>query len=78
MRLAYAGEAGDTIGRLWRKLHKLEAKLGENYQRPKGMHSRTYEQIFAKIDEVKERKDAAFCLGALAILRRGGMTLDDR
>lgn len=77
MRLAYAGEAEDAVGRLWRKQRKLEAKLGENFRKPKGMHSRTYARIFAKIDDVEERKDAAFCLGALAFLRRNGMTLDD-
>lgn len=75
MRLAYAGEAEDAIGRLWRKQRKLEAKLGENHGKPKGMHSRTYQRIFAKIDEVEERKDAAFIRGALAFLGRRGITL---
>jgi hypothetical protein len=76
MRLGYCTEAQDTIGRLWRKQRKLEAKLGENYQRPKGMHARTYERIFAKIDEVEERKDTAFYLSALAFLGRRGITPD--
>jgi len=76
MRLGYSSETEDVVSRLWRKQRKLEAKLEENYRKPKGMHSRTYQRIFAKIDEVEERKDAAFCLGALAFLRRRGMTLD--
>jgi hypothetical protein len=64
MRLSYASEADDAMGRLWRKQRKLEAKLGEDYQKPKGMRPRTYEHICAQIDEVEVRKDAAFCLGA--------------
>ena len=79
MCLGYAGEAEDTIDRLWRKLRKLEAKLGENYNRPKGMHRRTYHWIFAQMEEVEERKDEAFCLGALSLLRRfsGGKYRED-
>lgn len=70
MRLAYASEADDKLSRLWRKLRKLEAKLGEDYRRPKGMRHRTYERIFAQMDEVEERKDAAFGKTALAFLGR--------
>jgi hypothetical protein len=77
LKLGYSGEAEDLIGRLWRKQRKLEAKLGEECQKPKWMRMRTYERIWEKINEVEEWKDHAFCVGALAILRRGGMTLDD-
>jgi len=38
---------------------------------------RTYERIWSKIDEIEEAKDHALCLGAMAILRRGGISLED-
>lgn len=71
MCLAYSSEAEATLDRLWRKQRKLEAKLGKDHQRPKGMHGRTYERVLVQIDEVEGRQDAAFCVGALSILRRG-------
>ena len=37
---------------------------------------RTYGRICSKIKEVEERKDHAFC-GALALLCRSGMTLEE-
>jgi hypothetical protein len=77
LRLGYSSEAEDLIGRLWRKQNKLEARLGEDCQKPKWMRTRTYESIWTKINEVEERKDHAFCVGALALLRRGGMTLEE-
>jgi len=77
LKLGYASEAEGSLDRLWRKQRKLEAKLEENYRKPKWMRRRTYDRIWAKIDEVEERKDHAFYVGAMAILMRGGMTLSD-
>jgi hypothetical protein len=70
MRLAYASEAEDPVGRLWRKQRKLEAKLGKDYQRPKGMRLRTYERIQMKIKAVEEAKDLDFMLTVEALMRR--------
>jgi hypothetical protein len=72
LRLGYFSETEDLIGRLWRKQRKLEGRLGENYQRPKGMRQRTYERIWTQIEDVEERKDHAFCLRAAAFLWRSG------
>jgi hypothetical protein len=77
LKLGYSGESEDLLGRLWRKQHKLEARLGEDCQKPKWMRMRTYERIWTQINEVEEMKDHAFCLGAMAILRRGGISIDD-
>lgn len=57
MRLAYASEAEDATGRLWRKQRGLEAKLGKNWARPKGMHQSTHKQILERIWEAEMRRD---------------------
>jgi hypothetical protein len=55
MRLAYAGEAQDATGRIWRKQRKLAARLGAEDRtdphppRPRGMHQRTYRRVLKRI-----------------------------
>ena len=58
-RIAYASQSEDVIGRTWRKQHKAEAKLADNWQRPKGMHEATHERLVNIIIECEERKDVA-------------------
>jgi hypothetical protein len=75
MNLAYATEADDRTGRLWRKQRKLEAHLLENrtgtrYVKPKGMHWRTFNALCNRIAAVEEAKDAAFFEGAARMLAR--------
>ena len=70
MRLGYSSETEDALDRLWRKQRKLEAKLGENQQRPRGMHQGIYEGILEQIEVVEDQKDAAFCLRAMALFGR--------
>jgi hypothetical protein len=58
-RLVYASQSEDQIGRAWRKQQKLEARLGKNWRRPKGMHHKTRDAILAKVWECEEvREDA--------------------
>jgi hypothetical protein len=64
LKLAYASEAEDKSGRLWRKQSKLEAKLREDGGRSKGMRARTYERYLARIDAVEEERDREFFLSA--------------
>src|SRR5579862_873928 len=71
LKLGYSSEAEDLMSRLWRKQRKLEGRLGESYQKPRWMRRRTYERIWAQINDVEERKDHAFCLHAAAFLWRG-------
>jgi hypothetical protein len=78
LKLGYSSESEDMTGRLWRKQRKLEARLGDNYQKPKWMRMCTYDRIWTKINEVEETKDRAFYVGALALLRRGRMMMEDR
>lgn len=60
-RVAYSSQSEDAIGRAWRKQAKLEARLGEHWQRPKGMHRATRERLLAGIFACEEFRDAALC-----------------
>ena len=50
MRLGYASEAESRIDRMNRKLHKLQAKLGEDGEKPKWMRWRTFDRICEQLD----------------------------
>jgi len=76
-RLVYASQSGDVIDRTWRRQYKAESKLGEHWQRPKGMHKTTHERLLSIIWDCEERRDAALA-GYLATLgRRHPGLLDD-
>jgi hypothetical protein len=63
-RVAYSSQAEDVLDRTWRKQERLEAKLGENWRRPKGMRQRTYERLMDGVRDCEERREAAFCIAA--------------
>jgi hypothetical protein len=69
-RLTYASQSGDSIDRTWRKQYKAEEKLGENWQRPKGMHRRTHERLMSVIWDCEQRRDEALSLHLAALTRR--------
>ena len=50
-RLAYASQSGDAIDRTWRRQHKAEARLDDDWQRPKGMHRTTHERLLSIIED---------------------------
>lgn len=61
--VAYASQSEDPIGRGWRKQSRIEARLGEHWRRPKGMHRSTHERLMQTIfdcAEDRERTLAAF------------------
>jgi hypothetical protein len=64
-RIAYSSQSGDVLDRTWRKQAKAEAKLGQNWERPKGMHGTTHERLLSIIWDCEERRDAA--LGAYLV-----------
>jgi len=70
MRLAYAGEAESRVDRINRKLHKLEAKLGVEGQKPKWMRWPTYNRICEKLDAADQ------VWGAVALSRFSGLLLE--
>ena len=43
--IVYASQSEDACGRTWRKQAKLEARVGANWTRPKGMHRATRERL---------------------------------
>lgn len=67
-RIVYASQSEDGLGRLWRMQAKLEARLEENWQRPKGMHQSTYDLLSDRIFDCEERRDA----GLVVLLGRLG------
>jgi hypothetical protein len=76
-QVGYCSEAEDSIGRVLRKQNKLEVTLGKNCTKPKWMRARTYEQGWANIPEVEERKTHAFYLGALNLCSASGVARDE-
>lgn len=65
LRLAYMSEAESRTDRILRKLHKLEANLGEDGEKPKWMRWRTFERICERCAAA----DRAW--GAMALARFG-------
>lgn len=58
-RVAYASQSEDDVGRAWRKQSKAEAKLGDDWSRPKGMHRATHHRLLESISECEEHRDQA-------------------
>ena len=56
-RVTYASQSDDAVGRAWRRQAKLEARLGEHWQRPKGMHHRTRERLLEGIFECEGARE---------------------
>ena len=61
-RLSYASQSDDAMGRAWRKQYKVEAKLGEHWQRPKFMHHSTHEKLMGVILQCEEQRDRALAV----------------
>lgn len=61
-RVVYSSQSDDEMDGLWRKQAKIEGRLGENWQQPKGMWCRTYERRLAQLWKLEERRDGAFAL----------------
>jgi hypothetical protein len=80
LKLVYLSEGEDAMGRLWRKQQKIESRLldgDSHYQRPKGMHWRTFNRLADKIDAIEQQKDVV-CFAHLApLLMRSGLKLSD-
>ena len=73
-RVAYVTQSCDALDRMWRKQAKIEARLGDNWQRPKGMRRHTYDRLIETLVDCEHRRDLAFC--AMAARMFGADTLD--
>jgi hypothetical protein len=58
-RVAYYSQSEDLIGRVWRKQRKLESKLIDGWEKPKGMHWKTCERLRDGIMQCEEIRDRA-------------------
>lgn len=70
-RIAYLSQSDDLTGRAWRKQAKLECRLGEDWERPKGMHATTYERLLGILEECETVRDGALILA----LERMGLSV---
>lgn len=61
-RLAYGSQSDNLIGRTWRRQRRLERLLGDDLERPKGMHHRTHGRIVQGILQCWHERDAAFAV----------------
>jgi hypothetical protein len=71
-RIAYRSQSEDDCGRAWIKQSKIEAKLADDWERPKGMHHRTYERLLSAILECEDRRETAL---AAFMAQRGSLLL---
>jgi hypothetical protein len=76
-RLAYASESERPTDRCWRQQRKIEAKLTEEGDRPKGMRRRTFDRLCLKWEAIEERKDELFLPGLFRLAERLGMSPDE-
>jgi len=61
-RVAYSSQSCGTLDRTWIKQRKIEARMGDDWQRPKGMRQRTYNALLDKLADCEARRDEAFVL----------------
>jgi hypothetical protein len=61
-RVSYASQSQDVLGRSWIKQRKIEAKLGDKWQRPKGMRQTTHNRLMAELIDCHQRREAALAM----------------
>lgn len=66
--VVYTSQSEDFFGRLWRQQKKLEQKLNERWQRPKGMHKSTFDQIIRRIIDCEESREDALAIFASRLI----------
>lgn len=68
-RVSYTSQSEDEISRTWRTQQKIEARLGDYGQRPKGMRLHTYQRLRATVWDCEQRRDEAFAIVVERFLR---------
>lgn len=69
-KVAYSSQSDDALDQTWHKQRRIEARLGANWARPKGMWQRTYGRLMRELIECQERRDVAFTAAASRLLGR--------
>lgn len=78
-RVAYLSQCEDEMGRLWRRQRRIERRLAGNagewngWEKPKGMHRRTFDRLANQVLELEARRDQVFAVQAGALLKRLGV-----
>jgi len=67
-RVAYSSQSEDVMARTWREQRRIETRLGDDWQRPKGMRQRTYERLMDRLADCEHRRNEAFCVAAARFL----------
>lgn len=67
-QVSYASQAEDVMARMWRKQAKIETRLGEDWQRPRGMRRRTHEALLEALLDCEDRREEAFCVRVARML----------
>ena len=63
-RVAYSSQSEDVMARAWRQQRHIEARLGDDWQRPKGMRQHTYARLLDRLVSCGQRREEAFCVVA--------------
>lgn len=58
-KVAYTSQSEDVVARSWRVQRKIEARIGQNLQRPKGMRLATFQRLQLKLYASMESRYAA-------------------
>jgi hypothetical protein len=72
-RVAYSSQSDGVLDRMLRKQAKIEARLDDDWRRPKGMRRQTYERLLDTLEDCAARRDAAFIVAAQRLLGRAGL-----
>jgi len=76
-RLVYASQSQDAIGRSWLRQYRLEARLGDDWSRPRGMHYRTYDRLLERLLGCEEQRDGAIAAFLGRLMERHPSLRDD-
>jgi len=72
-RVAYSSQSSDVLDRMWRKQSKIEARLDDDWRRPKGMRWPTYERLLDKLAECEAWREEAFVVVAGRLVGLGNL-----
>ena len=73
----YASQSEDSIGRSWLRQNRLEARLGDDWSRPMGMHQRTYDRLLERLWGCEDQRDCAIAAYLGRLMERHPTLQDD-
>lgn len=74
-RVAYSSQSDDVMASMWRKQRRIEATIGENWQRPKGMRHRTFERLLDRLANYERRREEALLEFTNQLMKACGKSL---